>query len=203
MKKFRIITIMTLCILMMSVCLYVYAQDDTVHFDISYTGTFKVNEEKDAIITLAGDNTPLHQNVRVKIDISGPTNPTILATDSLGNQLNIAEIGYWGPVSGFPIQGTFNNETPVKVTFTESGNYTITLSLLDVANGNDVLTQKALTINVEPEQQVTTNEISNQIINNTITELPKTGTGLIEYIFYITTASVIIYICYTIKKRKV
>lgn len=191
MKKIRIISLTLMLLLMINIISYAVI-DNTIHFDVSYNGTIKVNTVKDTIIILAGNETPLHAKVRVKIDIKGPSTPKLMATDSLGNEIDIAQWGYWGPEEGFAIQGTFSNETPVKATFTEAGAYTITLSLLDVANGNDVLAQKAITIQVQGDE----------IVNEPVEELPKTGTSLIEYTIYAVVLVGIIYLAYQIKQRK-
>lgn len=199
MKKLKIIFVSLILIIMINIISYA-AIDTTIHFDISYEGKVKVNEEKSTIIILAGNETPLHTNVRVKVDIEGPAKPKLLATDSNGTQIDIADWGYWGPESGFAIQGTFSNETPVKATFTEAGSYTITLSLLDVQNANNVLAQKSITLQVEGnETQV--NEITNEVVNNSVEELPKTGTSLTEYTIYAVVLLVILYIGYQVKQR--
>lgn len=202
MKKVKIVSITLALLLMITTACYA-AIDNTIHFDISYEGEVKVNEEKETLIILAGDNTPLHSNVRVKVDIEGPAKPKLLATDSLGTEIDIADWGYWGPEAGFAIQGTFTNETPVKATFTEAGSYTITLSLLDVQNANDILAQKAVTLQVKADTPTTiVNEIVNEIVEEPAPELPKTGTSLIEYTIYAIILLIIIYLGYQIKERR-
>lgn len=207
MKKIKIISITLSLLLMIAISCYA-AIDPTVHFDISYEGEVKVNEEKSTLIILAGENTPIHTNVRVKVDIDGPATPKLLATDSLGTQIDIAQWGYWGPETGFAIGGTFSNETPVKATFTEAGAYTIKLSLLDVQNGNDILAEKQVTIQVRedtpntPAVNETVNELVNEIVNEPVEELPKTGTSLIEYAIYAIILFVVIYLGYQIRERR-
>ena len=200
MKKIKIISITLAFLLMITLSVFA-AIDNTIHFDISYEGEVKVNEEKSTLIILAGENTPTHTNVRVKVDIEGPATPKLLATDSLGTQIDIAELGYWGPESGFAIAGTFSNETPVKATFTEAGSYTITLKLLDVQNGNDVLAEKTLTIQVKGNEPAV-NEVVNEIVNEPVEELPKTGASLTEYAIYAVILFVIIYLGYRIMERR-
>lgn len=200
MKKMRIFLITFILLLIFGVCSYA-AIDSTIHFDISYTGEVKVNEEKDTLIILAGESTPVHTNVRVKVEIEGPATPKLMATDSLTNQIDIAQWGYWGPEGGFAIAGTFTNETPVKATFTKPGAYTIKLTLLDVQNSNDILAQKTITIQVK-EEQITTNEITNIEDNNEIEELPKTGVTLGEYIIYFSIICVSLYLIYVRIYRK-
>ena len=204
MKKIKIISIALTFLLMMTISSYAEI-DSTIHFDISYDGEVKINEEKDAIIILAGENTPVHTNVRVKVDIEGPATPKILATDSLGNELDIAELGYWGPDAGFAIGGTFSNETPIRATFTEEGTYTITLTLIDVQNANDILSQRVFGINVvgdEPIVNEVVNQVTNEIANEPVQELPKTGTSLTEYAMYATLILVVIYLWYQIRERR-
>lgn len=196
MKKIKLISLIVILLLMINIISYA-AIDDTIHFDVSYEGTVKVNETKDTIIILAGNETPLHAKVRVKIDIDGPSTPKLIATDSLGTQIDIAQWGYWGPEEGFAIQGTFSNETKVKATFTEAGEYTIKLSLLDVANANDILAQKTVTIQVAADEVIT-----NEVVNETVEELPKTGTSLMEYTIYSVVLIAMIYLVYQIKQRR-
>ena len=204
MKRIKIISIILVLLLMITISSYAEI-DNTIHFDISYDGTVIVNEEKDAIIILAGENTPVHTNVRVKVDIEGPATPKVLATDSNGTELDIAQLGYWGPDEGFAIGGTFSNETPIRATFTEEGTYTITLTLIDVQNNNDTLAQRTFTINVlgdEPIVNEVTNQLTNEIVNEPVQELPKTGTSLTEYAMYATIILVVIYLGYQIMERR-
>lgn len=196
MKKIKIISVTLALLLMINITCYA-AIDSTIHFDISYEGEVKVNEEKSTLIILAGENTPVHSNVRVKVDIEGPAKPKLMATDSNGNQINIAETGYWGPEAGFAIAGTFKNETPVKATFTEAGSYTITLKLLDVQNGNDVLAEKSITIQVKGNEPAV-----NEVVNEPVEELPQTGTSLMEYTIYAAILLVVIYLGYQIRERR-
>lgn len=204
MRKIKIISITLTILLMISVASFAQI-DQTISFDISYEGNVKVNEEKNATIILEGNNTPLHSNVRVKVDIEGPATPKVLATDSLGTEIDIAQEGYWGPEAGFAIGGTFKNETPIKATFTKAGTYTITLNLLDVQNNNDILAGRVFTIEVVDDTPIvneTVNETINEIANEPTQELPKTGTSLIEYVIYAAILFVVVYIGYQISKRK-
>lgn len=201
MRKIKIISITLLALLMINI-VSLAAIDQTISFDISYQGNVKVNEEKNATIILEGNNTPLHSNVIVKVDIEGPETPKILATDSLGTEIDIAKEGYWGPNTGFTIGGTFKNETPIRATFTKAGTYTVSLNLLDVQNNNDILAGRVFTIEVIDDTPVV-NETVNEIVNQPAEELPKTGTSLIEYVIYAAILFTLIYIGYQISKRKI
>lgn len=201
MKKIKIISAIVMLLLMISTICHA-AIDNTIHFDISYQGEIKVNEEKSTLIILAGDNTPLHAKVRVKVDIEGPATPKLLATDSLGTEIDIANWGYWGPETGFAIQGTFTNETPVKATFTQAGLYTIKLSLLDVENANDILAQKTVTIQVKEDNVPVENVTTNETIEEIVEELPKTGTSLLEYAIYAIVLFAVIYCVYKIRELR-
>lgn len=171
---------------------------DGYSFDLQYAGTITKNEEKDANVLLVGVNAPVHSNVRIKVDIQGPATPKIMATDSLGNEIDIAQEGYWGPQAGFAVGGDFTNTTPIKATFTEEGSYTITLSLIDVANSDNIITSRVFTLEVfedAPAVNNTVNDIvgnDNVIGNNVIGELPKTGTSVVEYAMYIIAITLVI-----------
>lgn len=209
--KIRSIILLVVGLLMMSVC--VYAADE-VSFIISYEGEVVKNEEKAVNIILEGKSAPTYAKVRVKVEVSGPATPKLIAKDSLGTDIDIAQTGYWGPDTGFPIQGDFKNETPVTATFPEAGEYTITVSLLDLANSNTVITTKTITVDVQ-EQAVMTNTIENTVtntaventvnttVNNEVSELPKTGTSLMEYTIYALVIIAFAYMLYSIKQKNV
>lgn len=163
-------------------------------FEINFTGEIKVNEEKAGSVVLVGDGTGTdYTNVRVKVDITGPSTPKLLAQDTNGTQIDIAQVGYWGPEAGFPITKSVRNETPMKAIFDKAGEYKITVSLIDKTNADAVITSKEVTLDVKedtPVNQVTNqinNVVANEIVNNVtgdIEELPKTGASVSEIILY-------------------
>lgn len=147
-------------------------------FNLNYQREIKKNEPKNGSVTLTGTNATPYTNVRIKVDLlSGPGTPEILATDSAGTTYNIAEIGYWGPPSGFAVGGTFTNETPITATYPEAGTYVTKLSLIDLNNSNAVITSREFTITVTEDQVV-----ENNVVNNVIEEIPETGISLWTYL---------------------
>ena len=158
----------------------VFAADE-YYFDLQYTGTVVKNVEKDANVLLVGVNGTLYSTVQIKVKVIGPATPKLLATDSNGVEHDIAQLGYWGPPSGFAVQGDFTNTTPIKATFTEEGSYTIELSLVDLSNSNAVITSKTFTVEVLDTQSPATNTVNNTVVE----ELPKTGTSIGEFMMYI------------------
>lgn len=202
----RIILPVLICCLLMLLATFSYAADGYT-FSLEYEGTIKVNEAKNGNVKLIGTNGPTYTNVRIKVDITGPSTPTILAYDSSGVQHDIAQLGYWGPDAGFAVQGTFTNDTPVVATFSKAGEYTIVLSLVNISNNNEVIATRSINLNVAADSdQGTTNTVSNTVnnvigntttntvnnVDNTVTEIPKTGTGLFEYaICFVVTAATI------------
>ena len=141
----KIVLPVLICCLLIAFATYSYAADGYT-FGLEYEGTIKVNEAKNAKVQLIGTNGPTYTNVRIKVDIQGPSTPKLLATDSAGNEYDIAQLGYWGPDAGFAVQGTFTNVTPVTATFDKAGEYTITLSLIDVSanTNNAIITSRAI-----------------------------------------------------------
>lgn len=189
----KIICIITLLITIVGMANYSFAAQG-YSFELQYTGTITKDEEKNANVLLIGNAGTLYTKVRIKVDITGPGQPTILAKDSNQQEYNIAEIGYWGPPEGFAVQGDFTNTTPIRATFPEAGKYTITLSLINLEDNNNVITTNSFEIDVV--------ENSGAIVNNTVTtntpgvenieELPQTGRSIVEYIIYFVVAGIII-----------
>lgn len=147
-----------------------------LEFELKYTGEIIKDETKEAKVILRGNNATTYPKVRVKVEVTGPSQPKIMAVDSAGNEIDIAQIGYWGPPGGFPIAGTFENITPIRATFNEVGTYQIKLSLVNVENGETEIISKTETLQVS-EKTPTTNE-------TVIEKLPQTGTSVLEYTLY-------------------
>lgn len=189
----KIVSIIITFAIILGITNYSLAADE-YSFDLQYTGTVIKNEEKSAKVLLIGKSGTLYSKVRIKVDINGPAKPKLMATDTNNIEHNIAELGYWGPPEGFPVQGDFTNTTPIRATFPEKGKYTITLSLINLEN-DSVITTKAFEVNVTEQALVdnnnnTTTNTTNNITNNNIEELPKTGRSIWEYTIYF--ASVVI-----------
>lgn len=182
----RILPIL-ICMMLVLFTTFVYAVEEYA-FDLEYEGKIIVGEEKAVNVTLVGKNGTMHSKVRIKVDISGPSTPKLIAYDSAGAKHDIAQIGYWGPDSGFPVQGTFENKTPITATFDKAGTYKIVLSLIDLSNTNSVITSKTINVTVEEKnvvnntvQNTVNNTINNNVLNNIIEEIPQTGTSVFEY----------------------
>lgn len=207
-----------LTILLTSFCFAANGYD----FEVNYTGEVIVNHEKDAEVVLVGDGTSNgYSNVLIKVDVQGPATPKLLATDSAGNEYDIAQLGSWGPETGFAVPADVRNVTPIIALFSEAGTYQITLSLIDKANGDNVITSKVFDINVvdnvPPTNEVNgtvdntttnmTNEtinelVNNEMVNDTISELPKTGASVTEILLTILAIlGVMLFATYRAKNR--
>lgn len=199
----------TICMFLfiLGVCSIVLASGEDYTLFVDYNQNVFKGVPVQTDVKLIGDNAPAYTNVRVKVEIAGPSTPTLMATDSEGQQWDIAQIGYWGPSEGFAVGGTFTNTTPVTATFPEAGLYEIKLSLINVTD-NSVITDSTTSIYVYKDQ-AELDEITNQTqgndttSNNIIEELPKTGRSITEYATYIFVTIAIIFAGYVfIKKNK-
>lgn len=183
----------------MAICITVssYAAEEYA-FELQYTGKIEKNVTKDANVLLIGKSATMYSKVRIKIEVSGPSTPKIIAKDSVGNEYDIAQIGYWGPPDGFTVGGDFTNTTPVKATFAEAGTYIINLSLINLEN-DSVITQKSFNIEVVEENVTSNNELSNNVV---VEELPKTGVSVFEYILIFSIIIALSLLGIYAKKRK-
>ena len=201
MKKKGLLFLILAFLLIGGTLIFASAEDYTIVMDTNYNILKNVPIQTD--VKLIGNNAPAYTNVRVKVDVSGPGTPTLMATDSEGTQWDIAELGYWGPPDGFAVGGTFTNTTPVTATFPEGGLYEFTLSLVNVTDGSTITStkesiyvyrdQQELDDVLEGQNQVnntTTNVVENT--DNVVENLPQTGTSITEYAIY---AAIIVAIC--------
>ena len=188
-------------------CIPVKAANE-LEFELKYDGDVVINETKDASVILRGTNATTYSNVRVKIEVSGPGTPKLIAKETSSDlEFDLAQTGYWGPELGFPVAGTFENETPIKATFNVAGTYTIKLSLVNMQSSEAEIISETFTIEVL-EDATNVNEIEENTIidNNTeneVDKLPQTGTGVMEYIAYITViVALIIFVYYKMNIAK-
>ena len=187
-------------------CIPVKAANE-LEFELKYDGDVVINETKDASVILRGTNATTYSNVRVKVEISGPGTPKLIAKDTNNLEFDLAQTGYWGPDQGFPVAGTFENETPIKATFNVAGTYTIKLSLVNMQASEAEIISETFTIEVL-EDATNVNEIEEEptIDNNTenkVDKLPQTGTGIMEYIAYIAIiVALIIFVYYKMNIAK-
>lgn len=205
----KLFTLITAMVMILSISTLSYAAtNDEYHFELKYEGNVIENEAKNAEVLLVGREGQLYTNVRIKISGTGPATPRVVAYDENGNQFDMAANEYWGPSSGFPIQGTFTNRTPVTIIYPQAGTYTTTLQLVDVANDNAVIASNEFTINVlsantgeenngSASEGLVPNE--NTVDENTVEELPQAGINLLQCAIYLLIISVVFFII--LKKR--
>jgi uncharacterized protein YjdB len=94
-----------------------------------------------------------YDGVRFKFSVTGDGDAIFSAVDSEGNPYEATNEGYWGPISGFAIGAEYDETTPWTVTFTEAGEYTITVSLIEAPDGEVVAgITDTFTVNVQAEE---------------------------------------------------
>lgn len=211
MRKKIFCLIFTLTIMLL--CNSAYAVDDAYSFDIVYTGDIVEDQDKEATVILQATEGTVYSNVRIKVDfISGPSKPTILAYDSAGIGYNIAELGYWGPETGFAVGGTFKNETPIVATYKDPGTYVVQLTLIDLNNNNAVITSKQFTqvvLAAETDEDNNNTIGGNTIVDNNTTgegnvidKIPQTGTSIWGYVIVVLGIATVIYVISRFKKQE-
>lgn len=202
MKKKILLTFM-LGLLFLSTVVYAANGYD---FNLKYDGEIIANEAKQGSVTLNGTDATPYTNVRIKVDfVSGPAKPSLIAYDSNGTKFDIAEIGYWGPPSGFAVGGTFTNETPITATYPQAGTYVTKLSLVDISNNEAVIASKELTIAVKDANTPENNVVVNNTVteNNVIENIPQAGISFWVYLLVIAIAVIVAWaIIYFMKNKK-
>ncbi|HPK05943.1 MAG TPA: hypothetical protein PK908_08610, partial [Bacteroidales bacterium] len=88
-----------------------------------------------------------YDGVRFKFGATGPGDATFGATDSFNNYYEFVNDGFWGPPSGFNLPNVYNATTAWDLTFSESGSYSITFSLIEAPDGN-IIAGITQTVNV-------------------------------------------------------
>ena len=113
------------------------ADDYSINLNYPLKSVLINTEQKiSARLTSTADATGL-TNARIKVEVSGPATPKVMAKDTLGNDIDVVKEGYWGPNAGFPVGANYNVTTEFTATFPVAGTYTATISLVDISGGTE------------------------------------------------------------------
>ncbi len=117
-------------------------------FDVNPPAQIQVNQVETVDVTLKADvqRELGYDSVLVKVDVTDKDNLVLKATDTAGQEWDVAQIGFWGPETGFALSNDYEVTTTFKATAKQAGTYTITLNLVDLENDEAVLTTKTITI---------------------------------------------------------
>lgn len=163
--------------------------------DLTYTGSILKNQAKDMTITTKSSMGRYYDHARLIARATAPSGATaqLLATDEQQVEHDIIDSG-WGDASGYKIGGAVNQVLQARGIFSEIGEYSITLELIDRDNSDSIIASKTTTFTVTeeattppaetPEEKPTTPEVPEvpqkpeTPKEEMPTTLPKTGTTL-------------------------
>lgn len=166
---------------------------------LEYTGEIVKEQEKVMTLSYSSPMGRYYEHARLIAQATTPegANVQLLATDQANLEHDIIDNG-WGDAQGFKIGGKDVSQVlQTRAIFSNEGDYTITLKLIDRDNSDQVIAEKTFNFNVKetatPEQPpVTTPEKPETITpeqngNQAPTKLPKTGVNI-----YISTIMILI-----------
>ncbi len=109
------------------------------YFSIYTPANMVVGQKLNTGVTLT-TTTGTNQNVRAYVSVdAGQKNAIhIMATDTMGTEIDIAQEGTWGPESGFPLPSNYTATTPLEIYFDEAGTYTVSFSLKEVGTETEL-----------------------------------------------------------------
>lgn len=127
--------------------------------NLSYTGDIIANEEKDMTLSYSSSMGRYYEHARLEAEATTPTGATVkltgINTDSNAEQ-NLILSG-WGDPQGYKIGGKdFEQTLNLKGLFSNSGDYTITLKLIDRDDSDKAIAEKAITLAVKDKETVVT-----------------------------------------------
>ena len=184
---------------------------------LNYDGNIIVNEEKEMELITESSLGKNYENVKMKVEVtkkpSDSATVKLLATERTRQEIDLIQDG-WGEPDGYELGGKDVAQIlDIRGLFSEIGDYSIKVSLLDADSGNDEIATKSISLTVKDEEIInneendetqnkpnnnTNNEITegtnNQNNNGTNTEelpenLPKTG--MTQYVYIITAIAVL------------
>ena len=168
---------------------------------LEYTGDIIEEKEKAMKLSYSSPVGHHYEHARLIAEATTPKDGKVklLATDSQGLEHDIIESG-WGDAQGYAIGGkNVEQVLDVRALFSEEGEYTITLKLIDRDNSDTVISEKSFKMNVKDDKEIINKEenvTTEKEEEKKPTKLPKTGIDIyvpIALILALLTGSYIYY----------
>lgn len=201
--------------------------------DFNYSGKIDVDKEKEMELITESSMGKNYDHVKMQVEVTSKPSDNakvkLLAIERTKNQVDLIQDG-WGEPDGYKLGGKDVKQIlDIQALFSEKGEYTIKVSLLDKDSGNAVIATKDFTFNVQEVIPETDNENNNNVTipgeNNNIGEtenenvqennkieneniegnmpenLPKTG--MTKYVYIITAVAILSAGYLTLKNEKI
>lgn len=170
------------------------------------------DQEKDMVISFSSSMGRYYNHARLIAEATTPTGGSVqfISTDTNGLEHDIIQSG-WGDAQGFQIGGPDSiREIMTRAKFTETGNYNITLKLIDRDNSDTVIAEQTFPITVtnapieQPANLGTTvgqvEPTQNNKQQQAPQKLPKTGSNIYAAILLFLVVLVAGYVYFNKKK---
>ena len=168
---------------------------------LEHTGDIIKGKEKEMTLSYSSPMGHYYEHARLVAEATAPTGATVqlLATDESQAETDIIQSG-WGDPQGYKIGGKdVVQELHVRGLFSEAGDYTIKLKLIDRDNSDQIITEKTFNFKAleetqtlpseenkteeNPSEENIENEIKDEVKDETKQEqkpskLPKTGNNI-------------------------
>lgn len=166
-------TILTLVVLMTGFILASCGQNlySTYKFETDAPNEIYVGEQVNFNVTLKTDELGEkgYESVQIWLELDNDQNLDIVATDEQGREFNLSELKTWGPSTGFELPAEYSATTPIKFTAKQSGEFSITLKVVDLKNDNSIIVETTSNFTVNDSRYSDLAEIISHSGNN-ITE---------------------------------
>lgn len=161
-------------------------QDYTMN--LTHTGDIIANEEKDMILSYSSTMGRYYEHARLEVEATTPEGATVKLT-GINADSNVEQdliLSGWGDPQGYKIGGKdFTQTLHLKGLFSNAGNYTITLKLIDRDDSDRAIAEKAITIAVKnKEAEVTPPQEEKPETDKPVEEKPKTLPKTGENIYF-------------------
>ena len=180
---------------------------------LEHNGEIVKDEEKAMNLSYASPMGRYYEHARLVAEATTPAGATVqlLANDQSNLEHDIIQSG-WGDAQGFKIGGKdVLQSLQTRAIFSQAGNYTITLKLIDRDNSDQIISQASFPFNVlematpiQPQNNQPTVEETPEIEevkpDETPKKLPKTGNNLYIPIVILLMVLVSSYLYYNKKK---
>jgi hypothetical protein len=146
--------------------------------NLVHTGDIIKGEEKEMTLSYSSSMGRYYEHARLIAEATTPSGGTVqlMGQDQLQLKHDIIQSG-WGDAQGFKIGGKdVSQDLNVSGLFSEAGNYSITLKLIDRDNSDSIIAEK--TFNFEVLEKSTTNPSTDENTTNNVSNQTENTTNI-------------------------
>lgn len=173
--------------------------------NLTTTESIVVGKETPMVLSYSSPMGRHYEKARLNVEVTTPEGATLklLGIDNQQEEQDLAVTGGWGDPQGYAIGGKDVSQVlNLRGIFSDAGNYTVTLKLIDRGNSDAIIAQHTFTFTAGTTPEESAQPEETPAPEETPNVLPKTGTNIYIPIVIILVALLSSYIYFNRNNKK-